>query len=75
VERDPAAVLDDVINELVSIERARAEYGVIIDPVTMQVREQETVALRAEMRRADDGARVAVERRTAGAMPSRGAGT
>jgi N-methylhydantoinase B len=36
-ERDPELVESDVLNGYVSIERARAEYGVVIDPVTRKV--------------------------------------
>jgi N-methylhydantoinase B len=52
LERDPAAVLDDVLNELVSVERARDVYGVVIDPERMAVLESETAARRDEMRSA-----------------------
>jgi N-methylhydantoinase B len=44
--RDPAAVLDDVLDGFVSIEAARASYGVAIDPATMRVDEDATRALR-----------------------------
>jgi N-methylhydantoinase B len=50
VERDPVAVLTDVLNEFVSVEGARASYGVVIDPETMQVLEAETAELRGQMR-------------------------
>jgi len=36
-EREPARVLEDVLEGYVSVERARAEYGVVIDPATMTV--------------------------------------
>ena len=36
-ERDPSRVLEDVLEGYVSIEMARREYGVVIDPVTMTV--------------------------------------
>ncbi|MGW4203291.1 hydantoinase B/oxoprolinase family protein [Streptomyces sp. NPDC004726] len=54
LERDPAAVLDDVRNELVSVERARKTYGVVIDPSRMTVLEQETAVLRDAMRGAPE---------------------
>jgi N-methylhydantoinase B len=44
--RDPAAVLDDVREEKLSMETARAEYGVVIDPVTRSVDTAATNALR-----------------------------
>lgn len=50
LERDPEAVADDVRNEKVSPEGARVEYGVVIDPKTLQVDEAETTKLRAESR-------------------------
>jgi N-methylhydantoinase B len=36
-ERDPEAVLEDVINDYVSIESARNDYKVVIDPETLKV--------------------------------------
>jgi N-methylhydantoinase B/oxoprolinase/acetone carboxylase alpha subunit len=45
--RDADAVLKDVINEYVSLERAREEYGVVIDPATMRIDLTATAALRA----------------------------
>lgn len=47
IERDPAAVLDDVINEFVTLEAARDVYRVVIDEATMTVDEAATQALRA----------------------------
>ena len=45
-ERDPAFVLDDVLNEKVSLECALEEYGVAIDSIQMAVNEKETMRLR-----------------------------
>jgi len=45
-ERDPAMVLDDVLNEWVTPEHARDVYKVAIDVETMTVDEDETNALR-----------------------------
>ena len=36
-ERDPACVLEDVINDYVSIESARNDYKVVIDPETLKI--------------------------------------
>ena len=36
-ERDPALVLEDVLNDLVSIEQAETAYGVVIDPANQLV--------------------------------------
>jgi N-methylhydantoinase B len=49
-ERDPRAVLQDVIEDYVSIEGARRDYGVVIDPATLTVDEAATRAARAAMR-------------------------
>ena len=47
-ERDPAKVVDDVRNGLVSIEGARLDYGVVIaDRATLAIDEDATAALRA----------------------------
>lgn len=51
LERDPAAVWRDVIGEYVSIQKAREEYGVVIDPVTKAVDERETSKLRSDLRK------------------------
>ncbi|HZY58349.1 MAG TPA: hydantoinase B/oxoprolinase family protein [Candidatus Binataceae bacterium] len=47
--RDPAAVLEDVREEKLSLETARAEYGVAIDPINMTVDAAATHALRAHI--------------------------
>ncbi len=49
LEREPAAVLEDVLDEYVSLEGARRDYGVVIDEKTMEVDEGATVRLREEM--------------------------
>ena len=49
LERDPARVLRDVRNELVSLDSARDDYGVVIDPVAWRVDEVTTTALRATL--------------------------
>jgi N-methylhydantoinase B/oxoprolinase/acetone carboxylase alpha subunit len=43
-------VLADVRDGYVSVERARSDYGVAIDPERMAVLEEETAALRARLR-------------------------
>ncbi|MGH7264190.1 MAG: hydantoinase B/oxoprolinase family protein [Candidatus Rokuibacteriota bacterium] len=50
-ERDPQAVLHDVVEDFVSVEGARADYGVVIDPTTLTVDEAATRAARDAMRR------------------------
>lgn len=50
LERDPWRVLRDVRNELVSLEAARHDYGVVIDPRAWNVDEVATRELRAQMR-------------------------
>lgn len=47
LERDPEAVREDVLDEYVSIDGARRDYGVVIDPGTVAVDRQATEALRA----------------------------
>jgi N-methylhydantoinase B len=50
LERDPAAVLRDVRNELLSLEKAAAEYGVMVDPGIWSVNAAATERQRAEIR-------------------------
>lgn len=50
LERDPAAVLRDVRNELLSVEAARRDYGVAVDAAAWSVDAAETKDLRAAMR-------------------------
>jgi N-methylhydantoinase B len=47
-QRDPGAVLADVLNEYVSIECAREDYGVVVDAATRHVNISETTRLRAQ---------------------------
>ena len=55
LERPAARVLDDVLDELVSIELARDTYGVVIDPATRRLDAGATDRLRAEKRAAKAG--------------------
>ena len=48
--RDPAAVAADVRDEIVSIEAARQDYGVVLDTETLEVDEATTAALRAKLK-------------------------
>lgn len=52
LERDAAAVLDDVLDEYISPAAARKVYGVVIDEQAMAVDNAATMKLRAEMRSA-----------------------
>ena len=52
LERDPAAVLQDVRNELLSPPKAAADYGVVIDTTRWTVDAAATARRRAEMRAA-----------------------
>lgn len=45
-ERDPALVLNDVIQGYVSLDNARSDYKVAIDPATLEIDEEETRNLR-----------------------------
>jgi N-methylhydantoinase B len=47
-ERDTAAVMRDVLNEKVSIEKARELYGVVIDRATMRINVAATLACRQQ---------------------------
>lgn len=46
LEREPEKVLDDVLNEFVSMESALHDYGVVIDPETLAINEAETKRVR-----------------------------
>lgn len=50
LERDVNAVLEDVRDELVSLESAREDYGVVIDVEKMEVDMEATKHLRAELK-------------------------
>lgn len=47
MERDPEAVQRDVREGYVSLEAARADYGVVLDPETLALDSEETARLRA----------------------------
>ncbi len=49
-ERDPQAVLEEVLDEYVSLEAARRDYGVVIDPQRPAVDVRATEELRAKLR-------------------------
>ncbi|HEY4820008.1 MAG TPA: hypothetical protein VIH62_04155, partial [Xanthobacteraceae bacterium] len=51
LERDPAAVLKDVRNELLSAEKAIADYGVVVDTVRWTIDMAATTKAREEIRR------------------------
>ncbi|MBW2336963.1 MAG: hydantoinase B/oxoprolinase family protein [Deltaproteobacteria bacterium] len=51
-KRDPEAVRQDVANGYVSIEKAREDYGVVVDPGTLEVDLEETQNLRAAKKKA-----------------------
>lgn len=54
LDRDPQKVLEDVVNEKVSIEAAREEYGIVVDRETREIDEAATRERRRELR--DDAA-------------------
>jgi N-methylhydantoinase B len=54
LERDPRGVLDDVLDGILSPERARTQYGVVVDPETGRLDEAATHELRVELGRAYD---------------------
>ena len=47
--RDPQLVLEDVLDEYVTLEAARDDYGVVIDAASLQVDAAKTAALRAQL--------------------------
>jgi len=46
LERDPAQVREDVLDGYVSIDGAREDYGVAIDPQTLEIDREKTQSLR-----------------------------
>ncbi|MGD2127296.1 MAG: hydantoinase B/oxoprolinase family protein, partial [Desulfobacteraceae bacterium] len=52
LERDPESVVQDVLDGYVTLEHAREDYGVIIDPETMGADFDATKRLRESMRKA-----------------------
>jgi N-methylhydantoinase B/oxoprolinase/acetone carboxylase alpha subunit len=52
LEREPEMVERDVIEGYVSFEKAREDYGVVIDPKAMKVDEEATKKLRESLRKA-----------------------
>ena len=62
LERDPERVLKDVLEEKLTADYARREYGVVIDSAGRTVLAEETARLRAQLRAA------------AGAVPRQGPG-
>ncbi len=51
LDRDPERVREDVTEGYVTLEAAKKEYGVVIDPTTMEVNEKATSELRSGMRK------------------------
>jgi N-methylhydantoinase B len=52
LEREPERVESDVMEGYVSLEKAREDYGVIINPKTMKVDEEATRKVRNTLRKA-----------------------
>jgi len=50
LERDPALVLKDVLNDFVSLRAAREDYGVVLAGAPLAVDAATTAALRGRMR-------------------------
>jgi N-methylhydantoinase B len=53
LERDFGAVENDIVNGYVSLEGARKDYGVVIDPATMKVDKEASDKLRESLRKAE----------------------
>ena len=51
LDRDAEKVREDVLEEYVSAEAARNEYGVVLDPETLVIDQEGTARLRAELRK------------------------
>jgi len=51
LERDPEKVRWDVIEAYVSLEEGRNQYGVVLDPETLEIDIEGTTQLREELRR------------------------
>lgn len=49
LERTPEAVLNDVLDDKVSIQAAEEEYGIAVDPETRKINAAETQSLRARL--------------------------
>ena len=49
LERELTQVLEDVIDEFMTVESAKRDYGVVIDPVRLVIDEQATASLRQQM--------------------------
>ncbi|MCX6094629.1 MAG: hydantoinase B/oxoprolinase family protein [Candidatus Bipolaricaulota bacterium] len=54
LDRDPALVAADVANGYVSLEAARSDYGVVLDPDTLAVDRTATTTLRKKLGKAGD---------------------
>ena len=52
LERDPSAVLRDVRNEMISVDTARKDYGVVVNIDTWSIDESETKTLRKAIEQA-----------------------
>jgi N-methylhydantoinase B len=55
VERDAQAVAEDVVKGYVSIQRAREDYGVVIDPATLKVDRKKTDKVRGSRKQEQVG--------------------
>ena len=51
IERDPSRVLDDVIDDRVSIQAAKSEYGVVISEGENKIDRNATKILRSKMQK------------------------
>jgi N-methylhydantoinase B/oxoprolinase/acetone carboxylase alpha subunit len=52
LDRRPEDVFEDVLDEYVSVAKARDDYGVVVNRETMELEAEATERLRAEMRAA-----------------------
>lgn len=49
LERDPERVRSDVRDEFISLQAAAGDYGVVLDPITLEINDEATVRLREKL--------------------------
>jgi N-methylhydantoinase B/oxoprolinase/acetone carboxylase alpha subunit len=64
-QRDPYRVLEDVLDEKITVAYAEREYGVVINPHTLQLDEKQTAARRQARDGYDNGESVEASVETA----------
>jgi N-methylhydantoinase B len=49
LERDPERVRNDVRDEFISLQEAAGDYGVVLDPITLEIDDEATAKLREKL--------------------------